>query len=113
MKQGEIWLVALDPIVGSEIQKTRPVVIVNGNQLAKLPLKIIVPITDWKERYAIGSCMVRLIPDTINKLSKDSSADCFQVRSVAEQRLIKKIGEVDITVMESIRTGLATVLSIS
>ena len=51
MKQGEIWLINLDPTVGAELKKTRPAVIVNDDALGKLPLKIIVPITDWKDRY--------------------------------------------------------------
>ena len=46
MKQGEIWLISLDPAIGAEIKKTRPAVVVNNNALGKLPLKIIVPITD-------------------------------------------------------------------
>jgi len=48
MKQGEIWLINLDPTVGAEIKKTRPAIIVNDNSTGKLPLKIIVPITGWK-----------------------------------------------------------------
>ena len=51
MKQNEVWLINLDPTVGAEIKKTRPAVIVNDNSLGKLPLKIIVPVTDWKEIY--------------------------------------------------------------
>lgn len=51
MKQGEIWLINLDPTIGAEIKKTRPAIIVNDNSLGKLPLKIIVPLTDWKGRY--------------------------------------------------------------
>jgi len=45
MKQGEVWLVSLDPTVGAEIKKTRPAVIVNDDALGRLP-KIIVPLTD-------------------------------------------------------------------
>ena len=41
MKQSEIWLVSLDPTVGSKIRKTRTVIIVNDNTLGKLPLKIL------------------------------------------------------------------------
>jgi len=47
MKQGEVWLINLDPTIGSEIKKTRPAIIVNDNSLGKLPLKVIVPLTDW------------------------------------------------------------------
>ena len=45
MKQGEIWLVNLDPTVGSEINKARPAVIVNDDALGRLPLKVVVPFT--------------------------------------------------------------------
>lgn len=48
MKQGEIWSVNLDPTLGAEIRKTRPAIIVNDNAVGRLPLKIIVPLTDWK-----------------------------------------------------------------
>ena len=50
MLRGEIWLINLDPTVGSEIRKTRPAVIVNDDSVGALPLKVIVPITEWKER---------------------------------------------------------------
>lgn len=63
MKQGEIWLVSLDPTIGSEIKKTRPAIIVNDNILGRLPLKIIVPLTDWKDRYAVAPWMVKMQPD--------------------------------------------------
>jgi mRNA interferase MazF len=53
MRQGEIWLVDLDPTKGAEIQKKRPVIIVTDDRLGKLPLKIIVPITDWKDHYQV------------------------------------------------------------
>ncbi len=112
MKQGEIWLVSLDPTVGSEIKKTRPAILVNDNTLGKLPLKIIVPITDWKEKYSVAIWMVKVLPDERNKLTKESSADCFQIRSVAEERCIRKLGFVDDDVMNKIRTALAIVLTI-
>src|SRR5665213_1445196 len=107
MKQGEIWLVSLDPTIGSEIRKTRPAIIVNDNTLGKLPLKIIVPLTDWKDRYEMASWMVKIEPDKQNKLTKNSSADCFQIRSIAEERCVKKIGQADIETMNRIRKGLA------
>lgn len=64
MKQSEIWLVSLDPTIGAEIKKTRPAIIVNDNTLGKLPLKIIVPLTDWKDRYAVAPWLVKLVPDS-------------------------------------------------
>jgi mRNA interferase MazF len=112
MKQNEVWLINLDPTIGAEIKKTRPAVIVNDNSLGKLPLKIIVPITDWKSRYEIAPWMIRIEPNTKNGLSKESSADCFQVRSVSQDRFVKRIGELSNSIMDEIRIGLSKVLSI-
>jgi mRNA interferase MazF len=112
MKQGEIWLINLAPTVGAEIKKTRPAIIVNDNALGKLPLKIIVPITDWKDRYEIAPWMIKLEPDKENGLTKTSAADSFQIRSVSQERLVKQIGTVPETIMDEIRVGLAKVLSI-
>jgi mRNA interferase MazF len=51
MKQGEVWQITLDPAVGAEIKKKRPALIISADALGKLPLKIITPITDWKEHF--------------------------------------------------------------
>jgi mRNA interferase MazF len=92
MKRGEVWLVNLDPTIGSEIKKTRPAVIVSSDLVGILPLKIIVPFTDWKDRYTPATWMVRVDPDDNNGLSKSSAADGLQARSVSQQRLIKRLG---------------------
>ena len=94
MRQNKIWLINLDPTVGAEIKKTRPAVIVSDDTLGKLPLKIIVPIKDWRESYSIASWMVRILPDEENGLTKPSAADCFQVRSISKERFVKKIGSI-------------------
>jgi mRNA interferase MazF len=112
MKQGEIWLINLDPTVGAEIKKTRLAIIVSDNALGKLPLKIIVPITDWKDRYEIAPWMTKIKPDKNNGLTKVSSADSFQIRSVSQERFVKHIGAVPERILEEIRFGLAKVLSI-
>jgi len=54
MRRGEVWLINLDPAIGAEIKKTRPAVIVNDDSMGILPLKIIVPITEWKARYEVA-----------------------------------------------------------
>src|ERR1051325_10168128 len=84
MVRGEIWPINLDPVVGAELRKTRPAVIMSDDAIGILPLKVIVPVTDWKERYAIAPWMVRLDPDSENGPAKTSAADAFQVRSVAQ-----------------------------
>jgi mRNA interferase MazF len=92
MHRGEIWLLNLDPTIGAEIKKTGPVVIVSSNVLGILDLRVIVPITEWKDRYKVSDWIVRLRPNFQNGLSKDSCADCFQIRSVSTQRFISQIG---------------------
>ena len=66
MKQGEIWLINLDPTIGAEIKKTRPAIVVNDNNLGKLPLKIIVPLTDWKDKFDVAPWMVKINPEAKN-----------------------------------------------
>ena len=92
MQRGEIWLVNLDPTIGSEIRKTRPAVIVSSDLVGMLPLKVIVPFTEWKDRYDRAPWMVRIDPDEGNGLSKPSAADALQIRSVSQQRLVQKLG---------------------
>mgnify|MGYP003399278458 FL=1 len=113
MKRGEIWLINLDPTVGAEIRKSRPAVIVNDDALGKLPLKIIVPLTDWKDHYSIAPWMIKIEPDSINNLSKTSADDCFQVRSVSVERITKMIGNISEIQMKKINSGLASVLKIT
>ncbi|MEI7586359.1 type II toxin-antitoxin system PemK/MazF family toxin [Runella sp.] len=112
MKQGEVWLIDLDPTRGAEIQKKRPAIIVNDNALGKLPLKVIVPFTDWKDHYAIAPWMVKIIPSRMNGISKDSAADCFQVRSLSQDRFVKKLGTIDASQIEDIKEALKKVFSI-
>jgi len=112
MQRGEVWLINLDPTVGSEVRKTRPAVIVNDNAVGILPLRVIVPITDWKERYTVAPWMVQLHPTPNNGLSKPSAADAFQVRSVSQQRFVKQLGALSTREMQAINKALAVVLAI-
>lgn len=112
MQRGEIWLINLDPTVGAEIKKTRPAVIVNDDAIGRLPLRVIVPITDWKDRYALAPWMVKIEPDKENGLEKTSAIDAFQVRSVAQERFVKQIGKVSDDMLDKITRALAIVLSI-
>ena len=112
MKQGEIWLVNLDPTLGAEMKKTRPALIINDNVLGKLPLKIIIPITDWKEHYSIVPWMIKIEPSSNNGLSKISSADCFQVRSISQERLVKNLGYASAEEIDKVKDGIAKVVGI-
>jgi len=110
MRRGEVWLINLEPTIGAEIKKTRPAVIVSHNSVGILPLRVIVPITNWQERYAAAPWMVKIEVSTLNGLQKTSCADTFQVRSVSQQRFVKKLGKLSNSEMDAIVKGLAVVL---
>lgn len=112
MKRGEVWEVNLDPTIGAEIKKVRPCVVVSRDALARLPLKIIVPLTKWNEGFADAPWHVLVEANAQNGLTKKSSADTFQVRSISEKRLVNRLGEVSVQVMEEIEKGLALSLAL-
>jgi len=112
MRRGEVWLLNLDPTVGTEIRKTRPAVVVNEDGVGVLPLRVIVPLTDWKERYQIAPWMVRIEPATSNGLAKVSAADAFQVRSLAQERFVRLLGKLTTEQMQVVAKALAVVLAI-
>lgn len=112
MRRGEVWLVRLELTVGAEIGKTRPAAIVSKDSIGILPLKVIVPITKWREQYVDREWMVRLEPSAENGLRKLSAAGTFQVSSVSQERLIRQLGNLSDAAMQEIATALAIVLSI-
>ena len=77
---------------GDEIGKTRPCVVLSGASVGRLQLRIIVPVTDWKDNYSRYLWMTRLEPDAQNGLIKTSAADAFQVRSVSLVRFVERVG---------------------
>jgi mRNA interferase MazF len=110
MQRGEIWLVNLDPTIGSEIRKTRPAVILSSDLVGILPLKVIVPFTEWKDRYGGAPWMVKIDPDQHNQLTKSSAADALQIRSVSQQRLVQKLGALSPVQVAKIVQAVMTVL---
>jgi mRNA interferase MazF len=83
LKRFEVWLVNLDPTIGSEIKKTRPAVIVSPDELnAHLATVIVVPLTTGR------SYPFRM--DT-NAAGKKGVAAIDQIRTVDRRRLVKQI----------------------
>ena len=73
---------------------------------------MIAPITEWKDRYAVAPWLVRLEPSAENGLEKVSAADAFQVRSVAQERFVKRVGRISHKGMHDIAKALQVVLSL-
>src|SRR4051794_5849040 len=51
-RRGEIWLIDFDPAVGAGFQKRRPAVVISMDTIGRLPLRMVVPTTNWKPQYA-------------------------------------------------------------
>jgi mRNA interferase MazF len=93
--RGEVWLVNLEPTLGSEIRKVRPAIVVSSNHIGRLPIKLIAPVTDWKETFSHNVWHIRLEPNPQNGLTKRSAVDTLQLRGLDEQRFIRKLGSLD------------------
>jgi len=110
MHKGEIWLINLDPTIGAEIRKTRPAVIISHDAIGVLPLRVIAPITEWKERYSIAPWLVFIAPDAQNGLEKASAADAFQIRSVSNERFVKRAGVLNDELLSQIINAVHVVI---
>ena len=108
MKQGEIWIADLNPVRGFEQKGMRPVVIISGNAMNEnLGISIVCPLSSKVKNYA--GCVV-LDPDSNNKLDKKSEIISFQVRTIYQSRMSKKIGTISKEQIEKIKTGLNEIL---
>ncbi|RQW08939.1 type II toxin-antitoxin system PemK/MazF family toxin [candidate division KSB1 bacterium] len=91
--RGEVYLVNLDPTIGSEIKKTRPAVIIQndvGNQYS--PITIIAPITSGDK--AVYPVEVE-VKKSEGGLDNNSLILLNQIRTVDQQRLVKRLGRLD------------------
>ena len=92
MRQKDIYWANLNPVRGREQQGRRPVVIVSGNAMNdNLGVFIICPISTKIKNYV--GCLT-LAKNKLNNLSADSEVFTFQIRTIAKERLVKKIGEI-------------------
>lgn len=105
--RGELWLVDFDPAVGGEIRKVRPALVVNVDSVGRLPLRIVVPVTDWKPQYAFYPWFVELPVSSDNGLTKQSGADAFQIKSVALGRFVQPLGTVTAVQLDDVASAIA------
>lgn len=94
VNQFDVYLVCLDPTVGSEIKKTRPCTIVSPNELNRgLRTVLIAPMTTKSHHYPFR------VSTTFQRKKAEIVLD--QMRSVDKRRLIKKLGKLSQTASQS------------
>ena len=104
VKRGEIWLVALDPTVGSEIQKSRPCVIVSPPELNEhLRTVIVAPMTSK------GFLAPFRVPVTY--AAKKGLIVLDQIRTVDKIRLFKRVGAINAKTLSNVLTTLQEVFA--
>jgi mRNA interferase MazF len=96
MNRGSVWWVDLEPARGTEIQKTRPAIIVS-NDFANRSINrvVVIPLTTNVKTFYAGNAFV-----TINGIQNKAMAD--QIRAVDKSRLTNKISELSFEDMQAI-----------
>jgi mRNA interferase MazF len=108
-----IFSANLEPVIGSEEGKTRPVLVISEEEINQiLPVVNVLPITSRKPDRKIYPNEF-LISPKISGLPKESIILCYQIRTLDKKRLSKKIGEIkDMETQEKIIGALCFQLGI-
>ncbi len=111
VKQFEIWVANLDPRKGTEIGKTRPVLIVQTNLLNKThPSTLICPITT---NVQLKSEILRVhLKKGTAKVKEDCDIMIDQIRSIDNRRLIRKLGDMPKELSEKVKENIRIVFDI-
>lgn len=106
VKQFEIWVADLNPQIGTEPGKTRPVLVIQTNLLNKIlhPSTIICPITTNVEKDA-DILRVHLKKGMAN-LHENCDIMIDQIRAIDNKRLIKKTGDLPVELIEKVKENI-------
>lgn len=110
MRQFEIWLANLNPSLGTEPGKIRPVVVIQTNLLNQLdhPSTLILPISS-NLTSDVNILRVRLSPGK-NGLEKDSEILIDQIRALDNRRFLEKLGSLETKEIAELRSKLKAIL---
>ena len=96
----DVWLVALNPTIGSEIQKTRPALVVSPDEMNEhIATVIIAPMTSKGRDYPTR------VPCAFQGKSGQVVLD--QLRTVDKARLVKRLGRLDAATNDAVLDTLA------
>jgi mRNA interferase MazF len=104
-KRGEIYIVNFDPTIGSEINKTRPALILQnniGNHYS--PVTIVAAISSHTDNTVYPTEVLIVPPE--GGLSEESVVVLNQIRTIDKKRLIKKVGELNSKSMEQVNRAV-------
>jgi mRNA interferase MazF len=112
IKQFEIWIADLNPQIGTEPGKTRPVVVVQTNLLNKIPhpSTIICPITSTVENES-EILRVHLKKGMAN-LHEDCDILMDQIRAIDNKRLVKKVGNLPEELIHQVKENILIILDL-
>jgi len=110
-RRGELWLVALDPTVGSEIRKTRPAVVVqNDHSNRTASTTIVAPVTSRaRSRLYPNEAFVRAGEGGCRQ---DSIVPPRQLRCVDHARLVRRLGRLRPLTVAAIDRALLVTLGL-
>lgn len=112
IKRGEIYIVDLNPTIGSEINKKRPVIAISNNINNEYSDTItVIPVTSNVAKVYPFEVLIEV--SVKNGLDKDSKAQCHQVRTISKLRFIgKALGSIDEKELKAINSALILHLGI-
>ena len=109
VRRGDIVLANLDPTIGVEIKKTRPVIVLSNDSINQLSqLVVVVPLT---KNVAHLSPSHALIPKGIARLSFASKVVTEQIKAVDKRRLVKRLGSLPPGLLAEVERALKNTLA--
>ncbi len=112
IKQFEIWIADLNPQIGTEPGKTRPVLIVQTNLLNKIPhpSTIVCPVTT---NINIESEILRVhLKKGMANLNQNSDIMIDQIRAIDNKRLINKVGKLPSDLIELVKENIQIIIDL-
>lgn len=112
INQYEVWIADLNPQIGTEPGKTRPVLVLQTNLLNNIghPSTIVCPITTNVQKDA-DILRVHIEKGTAN-LQENCDIMMDQIRAIDNKRLIKKIGNLTVELVKKVKENIIVVLDL-
>ncbi|KUO68050.1 MAG: type II toxin-antitoxin system PemK/MazF family toxin [Lutibacter sp.] len=112
INQYEIWIADLNPQIGTETGKTRPVLVVQTNLLNMIPhpSTIVCPITTNVQKDS-DILRVHLKKGTAN-LQENCDVMIDQIRAIDNTRLVKKVGTLSQELIKKIKENMAILMDL-